>query len=212
MKNAFSRDDWDNYYSRKRVIQQWTQIHLLNSVDCHRILEIGPAYGLVTSMLVNAGYQVSTLDITPRSFARPDTPHITGDLRHLTGEEIAGFDAILCCETLEHIEWVTVPRILATFRASGASYLVISVPYMEFQITLDLYLNAHTWRQYFSLKKLRGRKTFKSGPPGDHQWEVGFKGYSLQTWEVRLKQAGWSIVTREFTEHCRSVFHLLKVA
>jgi len=210
MRNDFSREDWDTYYSRKRVIQQWTQLHLLNSVDCRKVLEVGPAYGLVTSMLVNAGYQVSTLDMMPRAFAQPDTAHIIGDLCKIKGEEISGFDAILCCETLEHIEWDAVPGVLAAFHASGTRYLVISVPYMAFQLTLDLYLNAYTFRQYFSLKKLLARKTFTPEPPGGHQWEIGYKGYPLRKWEDRLEKCGWSIVTRDFTEHCRSVFHLLK--
>jgi hypothetical protein len=207
-----AKQEWIAYYSRKRIIQQWTQVHLLNTVDCNKVLEVGPALGLVTSLLVNLGYQVHTIDREPRGFEYPDIPHFIKDIKDLRSEEIAGYDAIICCETLEHIEWEHVGSILATFRASGAKYLIVSVPYMALQLFLEIYLNRNTFKQYFSMKKLLWRKEFKAEPPGGHQWEVGYKGYPLRRWENQLKDNGWSIVRREFTEHCRSVFHLLQAA
>jgi hypothetical protein len=208
--NLFSRQDWNAYYSRKRIVQQWMQLHLLGTIDCQKILEVGPALGLVTSLLVNVGYDVHTLDRTPRAFAYPDVPHLERDICDLRSDEIAGYDAILCCETLEHIDWQCVGPVLSTFRASGARYLIVSVPYMAFQVSLDVYLNRTTFRQYFSMKKLLSRKRFAVEPPGGHQWEVGYRNYSLRVWEDRLDSSGWSIITRDFTEHCRSVFHLLE--
>jgi len=201
---------WLAYYSRKRIIHQWTQIHLIGATDCSTVLEIGPALGLVTSLLVNIGYDVTTLDTGPRSFAYPNVPHLEKDICELRSDEIAGYDAILCCETLEHIEWGRVGSVLATFRESGARYLIVSVPYMGFQVFIELYANSGTLRQYFSMKKLLWRKHFQAEPAGGHQWEVGYKAYPLAFWEKRLNESGWSIVRRDFTEHCRSVFHLLK--
>ncbi|MGH7046381.1 MAG: hypothetical protein ACREE2_08315 [Stellaceae bacterium] len=208
--NNFTRKEWNAYYSRKRIVQQWMQLNLLGTIECEKILEIGPALGLVTSLLVNLGYQVHTLDRVPRAFAYPDVPHLEKDICGLRGEEVAGYDAILCCETLEHVEWRQASTALAAFRASGARYLIVSVPYMGFQVALDLYVNRKTVRQYFSMKKLLWRKTFAAEPPGGHQWEIGYRGYSLRAWEKLLEDVGWAIVAREFTEHCRSVFHLLE--
>jgi hypothetical protein len=210
--NSFSREEWSEYYSRKRIIHQWTQVDLLNTVPCRRVLEIGPAMGLVTAMLVNAGYEVETLDNRPRAFAHPDVRNIERDLRAARGADLAGFDAILCCETLEHLEWPAVGPVLSALHDSGASYLVVSVPYMEFQLAFDLYANRYAFRHYFSLKKWLANKVFAPEPPGGHQWEVGYKGYRLPVWERRLRDAGWSIRRRVFTEHCRSVFHLLQAA
>jgi hypothetical protein len=203
--------EWLAYYSRKRVIHQWTQLYLLGRTDCRTVLEIGPALGLVTSLLVNIGYDVTTLDRGPRSFAYPNVPHIERDICELRSPEIAGYDAILCCETLEHIEWQRVGAVLATFRSSGARYLIVSVPYMAFQVFVELYANRRTLRHYFSMKKLLWTKHFQPEPAGGHQWEVGYKEYPLNVWEKHINDSGWSIVRREFTEHCRSVFHLLKV-
>jgi hypothetical protein len=209
MPNVFTRQEWSAYYSRKRIVQQWMQLHLLDEIDCAKVLEVGPAMGLVTSLLVNAGYEVHTLDQVPRAFAYPDVPHIDRDICALRGTDIAGYDAILCCETLEHVEWRRVGGVLAAFRASGAPHLVVSVPYMAFQVALDLYFNRRTFRQHFSMKKLLWRRDFTAEPRGGHQWEIGYRHYPLRVWEDLLGQSGWSIVRREFTEHCRSVFHLL---
>jgi hypothetical protein len=208
--NSFTRKEWNAYYSRKRIVQQWMQLHLLGTIECDRILEVGPGFGLVTSLLVNVGYDVHTLDRVPRGFAYPDVPHLERDVCDVRGREITGYDAILCCETLEHLDWERVGPVLSTFRASGAKYLIVSVPYMAFQVSLGLYLNRTTFRQYFSMKKLSWRKDFTAGQSGGHRWEVGYKNYSLRTWENRLENSGWSIVEREFTEQCRSVFHLLE--
>ena len=202
--------EWFAYYSRKRIVHQWTQVHLLGSLDCRTVLEIGPALGFVTSLLVNIGYEVTTLDKTPRSFRYPNVPHLEKDICELRCEDIAGFDAILCCETLEHIEWDNVGTTLATFRKSGAKHLIVSVPYMGFQVFFEFYANRRTLRHYFSMKKLLWRKHFQPEPAGGHQWEVGYGGYSLGAWEKRLSDSGWSIIRRKYTEHCRSVFHVLK--
>ena len=212
MPNSFSPAEWRAYYSEKRVVHQWTQLDLLAGADARRVLEIGPAYGLVTAMLANAGYEVETLDQLKRQFASPAVRHIEADITALTARDIAGYDAILCCETLEHIDWEAVPAVLTAFHDSGAKHLVVSVPYMAFQITFDLYLNARALRHYFSMKKLLSRREFAREPPGGHQWEIGYKGYPLKRWENRLADCGWRIVRREFTAHTRSVFHLLERA
>jgi SAM-dependent methyltransferase len=212
MRPSFSPADWLTYYSQKRIVHQWTQLDMLAATASRRVLEIGPAGGLVTAMLANAGYEVETLDCEPRAFTNPDTRHIEADIETLRAADIAGYDAILCCETLEHIDWDRVGGVLRAFRESGARHLVVSVPYMAFQITFDLYLNAQTLRHYFSLKKRLHRREFAREPPGGHQWEVGYRGYPLKRWEERLQSCGWTIVRREFTAHTRSVFHLLEAA
>jgi hypothetical protein len=207
-----NRGEWISYYSGKRIVQQWTQLTLLAALECDKVLEIGPALGLVTSMLKNAGYDVTTLDNAPRGFVEPVTPHICRDIRDLKAEEIVGFDAILCCETLEHVEWPRVGQVLATLRRSGARYLVISVPYMGFQLSFDFYLNRHLARGSFTFKKLKQFVLFRPNGSDGHHWEVGYMGHSLGAWEQRIAEAGWEILRREFTAQCRSVFHVLEAA
>jgi hypothetical protein len=137
------------------------------------VLEIGPALGLVTSLLVNIGYEVTTVDRAPRSFCYPNVPHPEKDVCELQSKDIAGFDTILCCETLEHIEWNRVGSVLAAFREGGAKYLIVSVPYMGFQVLIELYVNSNTLRQYFSMKKFLWQKYFQPEPAGGHQGKWG---------------------------------------
>ena len=136
MPETRSKAAWSAYYTQKRIVHQWLQVHLLGLTECQKVLEVGPALGLVTSLLVNAGYDVHTLDRGKRAFDQPDVPHLEHDICDLHGDEIAGYDAILCCETLEHIEWQRVGSVLSTFHRSGARYLIVSVPYMAFQVAL----------------------------------------------------------------------------
>ena len=201
---------WLNYYSKKRITQQWLQLSLLGETDAKSVLEIGPALGGVTAMLVNADYIVTTLDILPKDFKYPETPHIQQDLLTLDPSQIESNDAIICCEKLEHIDWDKVPNILRKFHQSGAQYLIISVPYMGFQCTFDFYFNRFEFKNYFSMKKFCNFKEFNLEPEGGHQWEIGYKNYTVEAWEEVLRSCGWSIKIRDFTEKTRSIFHLLE--
>ena len=69
MAESFSLSEWTQYYSRKRIVHQWTQVHLLSTVPCRRVLEIGPAMGLVTALLVwEEGLRDSGRTIVRREF------------------------------------------------------------------------------------------------------------------------------------------------
>ncbi len=209
VRGTMDRRAWSAYYTAKRIGHQWLQVELLNRLGVQRVLEVGPGLGLVTAMLDNAGYDVTTLDRQPRPFARPDTPHLEADLRDLDPGRIGGFDTILCCETLEHLPWDAVPRVLAAFRASGARFLVVSVPYEAFQFALSLYLNRCVARQALAFKKFRFLRAFRPNAAG-HHWEVGYRGHGLAAWEAMLAGAGWTIQAREFTSPCRTVMHVLR--
>ena len=201
---------WHDYYNEKRIGQQWFQVHLLKGLPVRRVLEVGPYLGLVTAFLDNAGYAVATLDQGPRKFSHPTGEHIDASLLDLTPDKIRGFDLILCSETLEHLPWEKVGNVLRCFRDSGARYLITSVPYegLQFRILIDW--NLHKFRQSFAFRKGRSLRTFRARPQADgHYWEVGYRGYSLETWEAQLEGAGWRIAKRDFTAPRRSVFHLL---
>lgn len=207
------RATWFGYYSEKRIVHQWLQVHLLERLPVATVLEVGPYLGLVTALLDNAGYAVTTLDLTERHFDRPDVPHIRADLTTVEPARLAGFDAVLCCETLEHLPWPAAPAILATFRASGARYLITSVPFEGLQLEAWFAVNLHRVRRRLTLKKGRSRRTFvPDADPHGHKWECGYRGHALADWERVLTDAGWRIVHREFTFACRSVFHVLEAA
>lgn len=200
---------WHAYYTEKRIVHQWFQVHLLSSLTARRVLEVGPYLGLVTAMLASASYEVTTFDVADKPPPLGARAHIQGDLVALDPARIRGFDAILCCETLEHLPWAEVGGALAALAASGAPYLIMSVPYEGAQIGWNFYANAHTVRHRLFTRWLRFVRRFRIASLADidaHKWEVGYQGYSLAALKEKVASSGWQPIAQHFTEGCRSVF------
>ncbi len=208
------RKEWFRYYSEKRITHQWFQVHLLKDLpNINSVLEIGPGLGLVSSMLHNAGYKVTTVDHLPNQYPHPEIEFLQKKITDLTANEITSYDCIICCETLEHLLWEDVDIILKKFYNTGCKWILISVPYQGFQLDFRLYFNIYKFKKYFSLKVLKFIKKFKFDvnlDPYGHKWEVGYKGYTLSKLEKKIKKSGLKIHRREFSSPCRSVFFILK--
>jgi hypothetical protein len=204
------RGEWVRYYSPKRIYEQLLQVHLLDRIPVNTVLEIGPYYGLVTAMLDNAGYDVTTLDHVPLRFERPRRPHIEMDLTAIDTAKLKGFDCIMCCATLEHIPYDKARAVLRGFRESGAPFVLISVPYQGHELFFQTYFNRHMFNAQFSWKKLRFLKNFSiDTDPTGHKWEIGYKGMPLRRYEAMLKETGFTILRRTFSYPSFAVFHLL---
>tara|TARA_Y100000994_G_C15513319_1_gene368498 strand:- start:44 stop:694 length:651 start_codon:yes stop_codon:yes gene_type:complete len=213
MNDSNLQTNWHEYYSEKRITHQWRQVNLLKDLPVKNILEVGPYLGLVTAMLASAGYKVTTLDIDTKSHQVGATGHITADIRKIKYDQIDGFDAILCCETLEHIPWDEIDRILLVFAQTTAPYLLISVPYEGAQFAFELYFNRYYWRRRSHFKKGRLFKSFSEYHGTDwepHKWEIGYKGRSLKDLKTKIKATGFRIEKTVFTSGCRSVFLLCR--
>lgn len=203
------RTAWHRYYSEKRITHQWLQVDLLKHLPVQRVLEIGPYFGLVTAMLASAGYRVTTLDIEAQSQGIGSERHIQTDIRDVDAAAIQGFDAILCCETLEHIDWQKLDSVLERLAAAGAPWLILSVPYEGLQFAFEFYVNRLRWRRRSHFRKFRFLKRFfvRSETEWEaHKWEIGYRGHSLKALVRKLERAGFQIAEREFTSGCRSVF------
>ena len=68
---AERKREWLRYYSPKRIHEQLLEVRMLAGLPIASVLEIGPYLGLVTAMLDNAGFEVTssptTLDFGPAS-------------------------------------------------------------------------------------------------------------------------------------------------
>jgi hypothetical protein len=204
------RREWHRYYARKRAPQQHGQLDLLGMTDACRVLEIGPYLGYVTALLCNAGYAAETFDLSERLFDTPDVPHHRGDLTRFDPARFDGrFDAILCCETLEHIPFAAAARTLARFAETDARHLIVSVPWSGMHLRAALTITPRAVSSLLSLHWTRRYRRFVPEPdPLGHKWELGYRGTPLGAWEAAIRRAGWRIRERRFTEPIRSVMHL----
>ena len=210
---AKRRQEWARYYGPKRIRQMLMQIHFLASQDIESVLEIGPYYGLTTALMDNAGFEVTTADVNEEpAFWRPDRPHFQMNINKPDVEAMKGFDAIVCCATMEHIYFEEAVETMKAFREANPKYLLISVPYRAWQIFGELFINAHMfhhklwWRKFTSLEKFKEHED-----PLGHKWEVGYKGYPLKRMQKEMiDDAGWKVIKRDFSYPACCVFFLLE--
>jgi hypothetical protein len=208
---AANRAEWHRYYGPKRAPHQHLQLDLLGRTDARTVLEIGPYLGFVTALLDNAGYAVTTLDLGPRQFARPDVPHVARDLT-APAASLPAADAVLCCETLEHLPREAAERCLTLFR-QNARWLVVSVPYRGPALYFSCHATPHGGQRAAWARFLQPWQRFipESDPLG-HKWELGWRGLSLRGWEQAIEAAGWRIERRVMSAPTRSAFHLCAAA
>ena len=106
-------------------------------------------------MLASAGYSVTTLDIDRTSKGIGAKSHISGDISSIQTNKLSGFDAVICCEMLEHIKWQDVDNVLIRLAETGIPWLILSVPYEGFQFGFSLYLNRFQIRRSSFFRKFR---------------------------------------------------------
>ena len=148
--SAKRRREWARYYGPKRIRSILMQVLMLADGDVETVLEIGPYYGLTTAMLDNAGFEVTTADLNDEpSFWRPQRPHFQMNITDPDIEAMKGFDAIVCCETLEHVDFDQAIDAMKAFRAAAPGRLLISVPYKGWQIFGELFITGHLFHHKF---------------------------------------------------------------
>jgi SAM-dependent methyltransferase len=96
------------------------------------VLDVGCGQGFAVEYLAGRGYRVLGIDgsnLAKELNRRPDL-----FLQHdfVTGPcaiQSSPFDAIWCCEVVEHVAERYLPHVLDTFRSSGARYLFMTHAY-----------------------------------------------------------------------------------
>jgi SAM-dependent methyltransferase len=110
------------YLTKERVCSYWHQVDEILTLGASTVLEVGPGNGLVTDWLRQAGVQVTTLDVDPRL-----EPDITGSVTQIPLEADA-YDAVLCCQVLEHLPFTEAERALHELARVARLGAVLSVP------------------------------------------------------------------------------------
>lgn len=174
------------YCSPDRFASFFYQMKEILDCGAKSVLEIGPGNGVVNYLLQRAGINVDTLDHNPDLL-----PNYVASVLNMPFQTNS-YDAVLCCEVLEHLPWkMFLPAIMEITKVAR-KYVIISLP--------------HTSRYYyieFQLPKTGKRKLSIDIPTnrpmqfdGEHYWEIG-KGVKLIEVKDAFLKSGLKIL-REY--------------
>ena len=168
-----SADKWSSY---------WHQLDLVRRYSSQKILEIGVGEGVVARELKNEGRAVTTFDI-----AEDLHPDVVGSVTDMLQIKEKSYDLVLAAEILEHICFEDVQEAFFQIARVVENYVVVSVPHpgyvflLEFKVPLIRKVTL-----FIKLPFFWKRHQFD----GQHYWELGKKGYSVQSFIKTAKNAG----------------------
>lgn len=160
----------------------------------NKVAVIGVGDKLVLEILRSAHISVVGIDIDPRL-----NPDICCTVLDMSAVPI-DFEAVLCCQVLEHIPFSLFGSALREIRRINKGVLVLSVPdirrFFSLRITAPLIGKVNLQCSLPTLK----RKPFdkKRTESMGHHWEIGFAGFEYRKIVSALESSGWRI-----TEHFR---------
>lgn len=182
------------YLSKDRLISYHHQLRLIFSLgnQVTNILEIGIFNSLLTHLLTQNGYNVTTADVDPN--LEPDIHlDLTTDFS-LTQDK---FDAIVLFQVLEHLPYEQSEEALKKLALITKKYLVISLPFNSQFLGVQIKYSYADRSRYLLLKMPK----FWSTKPvcNEHYWEMGLKGYSKKRILNSVAKAGLT-VKQEFID------------
>ncbi len=154
-----------------------------------KVAVIGIGDRLVEEIIRSASISVVGIDIDPR--LKPDICCSVLDLSIL--EKV--FDAVLCCQVLEHIPFDLFGSALKEIRRITKGTLVLSLPdvrrFLSLRLTTPL-LGSINFQ--CSLPRLR-KKPFdvKRTESMGHHWEIGFAGFEYAKVVSVIEASGWEV-------------------
>ena len=179
MKNYFERQ----YNDGERWMSYFYQIDEILKLKPKNVLEIGVGNGLVSWYLKATGIKVATLDVN-----RELNPDFVSSVEKLPFGD-SSFDAILCAEVLEHLPFEKFPLALLELKRASKKYVILSLPHWgwTFRFCLKIPLLPPI-RILWKISSVLRHK------PGEHQWEIGKRGFSLRKIKREINSAGFKIL------------------
>jgi 2-polyprenyl-3-methyl-5-hydroxy-6-metoxy-1,4-benzoquinol methylase len=132
---------YDKHNSRNPIARMLMQgfygsfEQLTGKVKPGKAFEVGCGEGYLMLNLAKSGWQVDGIDIDENTIAFAQNMFLqnhvaakanVGSIYNLAKDQLPGYDLVICCEVLEHLEH---PELgLQSLKNSGAGPLVISVP------------------------------------------------------------------------------------
>lgn len=177
------------YDTKERFTSYWHQIDEVLRLKPQTLLVIGIGNGLVPIYLKQRRINVITLDIEKRL-----NPDIVGNVVDIPLKDNT-YNAILCCEVLEHQPYENFSKSLKEIYRVTDSYLILSLPdasrIYPFSIRIP---KIGYFKRFIHLPRFK-KPLIESG--NVHYWEIGRKGYPLRKIMNDIQDSGFQI-TRYF--------------
>lgn len=150
---------WSSYYCQLEEILQ---------TKAAKVLLIGVGDGLTVQILKDIAPDIS---VETFDFDKELHPDITGDVRNLSKHTDATYDAIVCCQVLEHLEFSEFDNVLKEIsrklRRGGTA--VISLPDSGVGVRIQVKLPKMNINYSRSLCRFWKRDFIFNG---EHYWEI----------------------------------------
>jgi len=183
----------DHYFQRSylnadRWSSYWYQIDAVLQLGGRSILEIGIGNRVVCDTLAKIGLSVTTLDIEPGLH-----PDAVGSVTMLPFAAKI-FDVVVAAEILEHIAWEDLTLALAEIRRVTRRAALISVPNAGYTFACDWKLPLIPRQRWiWRLPRFWRRHRFD----GEHYWELGKRGFTLNLFIRIIQQSGFRLLGHE---------------
>ena len=203
MSNKIFPYYYPQYDSKERFLSYWHQIKEITNLNPKNVLEIGIGNGFVSKYLKERGLNLTTLDIDQE--LKLDT---IGTVLNIPFSDNS-FDTIVCYEVLEHLPYTKFKKAISEIYRVSKSYAILSLPdtYKNYRIYIQI-PKVGIFKKLISLPRLR-YSIHKFD--GEHYWEIGKDGYSLNRIIRDIKSVGFKIIkTYRVFENPYHRFFILK--
>lgn len=174
-----------SYDSKDRIISYWYQIKEIIELNPEKVLEIGIGNGFVSQYLRNRKINILTLDVDER--LKPD---ISGSILEIPFAD-GSFDTIASFEVLEHLPYEDAKKALTEIYRVSQKYAILSLP--DCTSVYRFCISIPKIGLYNKLIPLPRFKAPKHIFDGEHYWEIGKAGYSLDKIITDIQKTGFEI-------------------
>lgn len=167
-----------SYVNEERFCSYYKQIEEIIKSNAKTLLLIGMGDGIVSHLLtkIRPDLQITTLD-----FASDLYPDICCDIRELSDHVKEKFDAVLCCQVLEHLPYEDFENILQQIKSvlSPQGTFILSLPDGGIEIRFLIHFPKLKYINSFKRLCRYHKKDFPFN--GEHYWEINVtKDYPLK--------------------------------
>jgi len=173
------------YDHKRRWVHYWYQINQVFELQPKEVLEIGIGNGLVSNYLRTRQVRVTTLDIDEN--LKPD---IVASVLNIPLKDNS-FDLVLAAEVLEHLPFEDFTTALKEIKRVTKKYAVITLPdrrrtliYLGLKIPfinqINVFIKVPSFKKHIF--------------DGQHYWEIGKRGYSLDRIKKIIKKTDFKII------------------